>query len=61
MNQITSKYLTNFRVLEEIAIDVNYSSNGYPDSQKAFDTFSLDGLVYTILNISCPKENFETG
>lgn len=61
MNQITSKHLINFKVLGEIAIDPNYSSNRYLDSQKAFDNFSLDGLVHTVLNIRCPKENFETG
>lgn len=60
MNQIMSKHLINFKVLGEIAIDTNYSSNRYLESQKAFYNFSLDGLVHTILNISCPKEKFET-
>ena len=61
MNQITSKHLINFKVLGEIAIDTNYSSNRNLDSQKAFDNFSFDGLVTMVLNTSCPKENFETG
>lgn len=52
-----SKHLNNFKVLGEIAIDTNYSRNRYLDSQKAFDNFSLDELVHTILNISCRKEN----
>lgn len=61
MNQIISKHLINLKVLGEIAIDMkNYSSSNL-DSQKAFDNFSRDGLVHTVLNINCPKENFETG